>query len=120
MVKEIIGQSVQGPISEVPMHEGTWVEWDSSENNIVMMDGTKWQRTKSIDGLIHYKYVGTNGQPQKFTVLQEAIFSPDWTKMKIRYSFGMPGMLVPMVGVYNLLGDGKQLAIDWINMPDDE
>lgn len=120
MENEIIGQSVQGPISEVPQHAGTWVEWDASGDNIVMMDGTKWKKSKSIDGNIHYRYVGTNGQPERFTQYIEAIFNTDLSKMNIRYTFGPIGMSIQMVGKYSCLGDGKQLAEEWINMPDEE
>lgn len=120
MENEIVGQSVQGPLSEVPQHSGTWVEWDATGDNIVMMDGTKWKKANSSDGLLHYRYVGTSGQAPSFTQLIEAIFSADLIKMNIRYNFGPAGMSIPMVGKYSLLGDGAQLAIDWVNMPDDE
>lgn len=120
MENEIVGQSIQGPISEVPQHAGTWVEWDSSGDNIVMVDGTKWKKSKSLDGNIHYQYVGTNSQLERFTQYIEAIFNSDFTKMNIRYIFGPKGMGVQMVGKYSYLGDGKRPAEDWINMPDDE
>ena len=120
MEKEIVTQSAYGPISEVPMHSGTWVEWDANGNHIIMMDGSKWTRTNSNDGLLHYKYAGTSGQLPPYTRLIEAVFTTDYLKMNIRYSFGPAGMPVLMSGKYVLLGDGKQLAIDWVNQPDDE
>lgn len=120
MENEIIGQSAQSPISEVPQHAGTWVEWDASGDNIIMMDGTKWKNSSALDGNVHYRYVGTNGQPERFTQYIEVIFSSDFTKMNIRYAFGPMGMTIQMVGKYSYLGDGKQLAEDWINMCDDE
>lgn len=120
MQNEIIGQSVQGPISEVPQHSGTWVEWSASGDTITMMDGTQWKQTKSLDGNIHYRYTGTTGQNQQYTQLIEVIFNKDFSKMNIRYVFGPIGMGIQMVGKYSYLGDGKQLAEDWINMPDDE
>lgn len=40
--------------------------------------------------------------------------------MKIRYIFAPMGMGVQMVGKYSYIGEGKQLAEDWINMPDEE
>lgn len=120
MQNEIIGQSVQGPISEVPQHSGTWVEWSVSGDVITMMDGTQWKQTKSSDGNLHYRYTGTNGQNQPYIQLLEAIFNKDYSKMNIRYVFGPMGMGVQMVGKYSCLGDGKQLAEDWVNMPGDE
>lgn len=120
MQNEIIGQSVQGPISEVPQHSGTWVEWSATGDAITMMDGTQWKQTKSLDGNIHYRYTGTTGQSQPYTQFLEAIFNKDYSKMNIRYVFGPMGMGVQMVGKYSYLGDGKQLAEDWINMPDEE
>lgn len=39
--------------------------------------------------------------------------------MKIRYEFGPMGMPVQMVRIYVCIGDGKQLAEDWINFPDE-
>lgn len=120
MQNEIFGQSVQGPISEVPQHSGTWVEWSMAGDSIKMMDGSEWKLTKSLDGLIHYRYTSTSGQIQQYTRLHEAIFNKDFSKMKIRYEVGPMGMPVQMVGIYVCLGDGKQLAEDWINMPDEE
>ena len=120
MENEIIGQSIQGPIYEVPQHAGTWVEWDASGDNIIMMDGTKWMKSNSFDGNIHYRYIGTDGQPERFTHYIEAIFNADFTKMNIPYAFGPVGMSVQMVGKYSCLGDGKQLAEEWINMPDEK
>lgn len=120
MQNEIIGQSVQGPISEVPQHSGTWVEWSVSGDVITMMDGSQWKQIKSYDGNLHYRYTGTTGQNQPYTQLLEAIFNKDYSKMNIRYVFGPMGMGVQMVGKYSCLGDGKQLAKDWINLPDDE
>lgn len=120
MENEIIGQSVQGPISEVPQHSGTWVEWSAAGDSITMMDGTQWKQKKSLDGNIHYHYTGTTGQNQPYTQLLEVIFNKDYSKMNIRYIFGPMGMGVQMVGKYSYLGDGKQLAEDWINMPDEE
>lgn len=120
MENEIIGQSIQGPIYEVPHHAGTWVEWDASGDNIVMMDGTMWKKSRSLDGNVHYRYVGTNGQTERFTQYIEAIFNTDFSKMNIRYTFGPMGMSLQMVGKYSCLGDGKQLAEDWINMSDEE
>lgn len=120
MQNEIIGQSVQGPISEVPQHSRTWVEWSVSGDVITMMDGSQWKQIKSYDGNLHYRYTGTTGQNQPYTQLLEAIFNKDYSKMNIRYVFGPMGMGVQMVGKYSCLGDGKQLAKDWINLPDDE
>lgn len=120
MEQEIMTQTAYGPISEVPQHSGTWVEWNANGNTITMMDGSQWSLTKSMDGLVHYRYTGTSGQPQQYTRLQEAVFNKDFSKMKILYAFGPMGMPVQMVGIYVCLGDGKQLAEDWINMPDDE
>lgn len=120
MENEIIGQSVQGPISEVPQHSGTWVEWSAKGDSITMMDGTQWKQTRTLDGSIHYRYTGTTRQNQPYTQLLEAIFNKDYSQMNIRYVFGPMGMCVQMVGKYSYLGDGKQLAEDWINMPDDE
>lgn len=120
MENELVGQSVRGPISEVPLHAGTWVEWDSTGDNIVMMDGTKWKKSRSLEGNIHYQYIGTNGQPERFTQYIEAIFNPDFTKMNIRYAFGPMGMSIQMIGKYSCLGEGKQLAEEWINMSDEE
>lgn len=120
MEKEIIGQSVQGSISEVPQHSGTWVEWSTSGDTITMMDGTQWKQKKSLDGYIHYSYTGTIGQNQAYTQFLETVFNKDYSKMNIRYIFGPIGMGVQMVGKYSYLGDGKQLAENWINMPDDE
>lgn len=120
MENEIICQSVQGPISEAPQHSGTWVEWSSSGDTITMMDGSLWKLNKSIDGLIHYRYTGTSRQPQPYTQQFEAIFNKDFSQMKICYAFGPIGMTVNMVGIYSYLGDGKQLAEDWINMSDEE
>ncbi len=120
MEQEIVTQTVQGPLSEVPQHAGTWVEWDSTDNNILMMDGTKWKRIQSTDGLIHYRYVSGSGITQPYTKPIETIFNKDFSKMKIRYEFGPMGMPIQMVGIYVCLGDGKQLAEDWINMPDEE
>lgn len=120
MQNEIIGQSVQGPISEVPQHSGTWVEWSASGDTITMMDGTQWKQTKSIDGNIHYRYIGTTGQNQPYTQLLEVIFNKDFSKMNVRYVFGPMGMGIQMVGKYSYIGDGKQLAEDWIDMPDEE
>lgn len=117
---EIIGQSAQGPISEVPQHSGTWVEWTGIGDTITMMDGTTWEKSSSFDGNIHYRYVGTNGQPERFTQYIEAIFNADYTKMNIRYAFGPMGMSVQMVGKYSCLGDGKQPAEEWINMTDEK
>lgn len=117
---EIIGQSVQGPISEVPQHSGTWVEWSTSGDTITMMDGTQWKQKKSLDGYIHYSYTGTIGQNQAYTQFLEVIFNKDYSKMNIRYVFGPMGMGIQMVGKYSYLGDGKQLAEDWINMHDEE
>ena len=77
-----------------------------------MMDGSKWKLTKSLDGLIHYCYTETSGQPQQYTSQHEAIFSKDFTNMKISYDFGSMGMPVQIVGIYVCLGDGKQLAED--------
>lgn len=120
MENEIIGQSVQGPISEVPQHSGTWVEWSASGDAIIMMDGSQWKQTKSLDGNIHYRYAGTTGKAQPYTQFIEAIFNKDYSKMNIRYVFGPIGMGIQMVGKYSYIGDGKQLAEDWINMSDDE
>lgn len=120
MENEIIGYSVQGPISEVPQHSGTWVEWSATGDVISMMDGTQWKQTKSYDGNMHYRYTGTTGLNQPYTQLLEAIFNADYSKMNIRYLFGPMGMAIQMVGKYSHIGDGKQLAEDWINMPDDE
>ena len=120
MQNEIIGQSVQGPISEVPQHSGTWVEWSASGDSITMMDDTQWKRTKSLDGNIHYRYTDTIGQNHPYTQLVEAIFNKDYSKMNIRYVFGPVGMGVQMVGKYSYIGDGKQPAEDWINVPDEE
>lgn len=120
MEKEIVGQSVQSLISEVPQHSGTWVEWSASGDAITMMDGSQWKQTKSYDGNIHYRYSGTLGQPEPYTQFIEAIFNKDYTKMSIRYVFGPMGMGVQMVGKYSYLGDGRQAAEDWVNMPDDE
>lgn len=120
MEQEIMTQTAYGPISDVPQHSGTWVEWDTSGNTITMTDGSEWERTKSLDGLIHYRYTGISGQPQPYTRPQEAIFKKDFSKMKIHYEFGPMGMPVQMVGIYVCLGDGKQFAEDWINMPDDQ
>lgn len=120
MEREIVGQSVQGPISEVPQHAGTWVEWDASGDVITMMDGTRWRQTGSVDGQIHYRYAGSTQQPAPYTQLIEAVFNQDFSRMNIRYSFGTPGMGISMIGVYRYLGDGKQFAEDWINMPDDQ
>ncbi len=117
---EIIGQSVQGPISEVSQHSGTWVEWFAAGDSITMRDGTQWKQTKSLDGNIHYRYIGTTGKAQPYTQFIEAIFNKDYSKMNIRYVFGPMGMCVQMAGKYSYLGDGKQLAEEWINMPDDE
>ena len=120
MENEIIGQSVQGPISEVPQHSGTWVEWSVSNDAITMMDGSQWKLTKSLDGNIHYRYTGTTSQAQPYTQFIEAIFNKDYSKMNIRYVFGPMGMGIQMEGKYSYLGDGKQLAEDWINMPEEE
>lgn len=120
MEQEIMTQTAYGPISEVPQHSGTWVEWSMAGDSITMMDGSEWKLTKSLDGLIHYRYTGTSGQIQQYTRLHEAIFNKDYSKMKIRYDFGPVGMPVQMVGIYVCLGDGKQLAEDWINLPDEE
>lgn len=120
MEQEIMTQTAYGPISEVPQHSGIWVEWDASGKTITMMDGSNWKQAKSLDGLIHYRYTGTSGQPQQYTRLHEAIFNKDFSKMKIRYEFSPMGMPVQMVGIYVCLGDGKLLAEDWINMPGDE
>lgn len=120
MQNEIIGHTVQGPISEVPQHSGIWVEWSVAGDAITMMDGSQWKQTKSIDGNIHYRYVGTTGQNQAYTQFLEAIFNKNYSKMNIRYVFGPMGMGIQMVGKYSYLGDGKQLAEDWINMPDEE
>ena len=120
MQNEIFGQSVQGPISEVPQHSGTWVEWSMAGDSITMMDGSLWKETKSLDGNIHYRYSGTIGQSQPYTQFIETIFNKDFSKMNIRYIFGPMGMGVQMVGKYSYIGEGKQLAEDWINMPDEE
>ena len=120
MEQEIMTQTAYGPISEVPQRSGTWVEWDANGETITMMDGSQWKLTKTLDGLIHYRYTGTSGQSQQYTRLQEAVFNKDFSKMKIIYAFGPMGMSVHMVGIYVCLGDGKQLAEDWINMPDEE
>lgn len=120
MQNEIIGQSFQGPISEVPLHSGTWVEWSAACDAITMMDGTQWKQMKSLDGNKHYRYTGTTGLNQPYTQLVEVIFNKDYSKMNIRYVFGPMGMGIQMVGKYSYLGDGKQLAEDWINMPDEE
>lgn len=119
MEQEIMTQTAYGPISEVPQHSGTWVEWDASGNTITMMDGSEWEQVRASDGLVHYRYTGTSGQTQRYTRLQEAVFNKDFSKMKIRYSFGPVGMPVQMVGNYVCLGYGKQLAEEWINMPDE-
>lgn len=120
MEQEVMTQTAYGPISEVPQHSGTWVEWSMAGDSITMMDGSEWKLTKSLDGLVHYRYTGTSGQIQQYTRLHEAIFNKDFSKMKIRYEFGPMGMPVQMVGIYVCLGDGKQLAEDWINIPDEE
>lgn len=120
MEQEIMTKTVYGPISEVPQHSATWVEWSMAGDSITMMDGSEWELTKSLDGLVHYRYTGTSGQIQQYTRLHEAIFNKDFSKMKIRYEFGPMGMTVQMVGIYVCLGDGKQLAEDWINLPDEE
>lgn len=120
MEKEIVTQSAYGPISEIPRHAGTWGEWNASGDTITMMDGSQWKQTKSMDGFIHYRNTGTSGLPQPYTKLQEAVFNKDFTKMKIRYTFGPMGMPVQMVGIYTCLGEGKQLAEEWINLPDEE
>lgn len=120
MQNEIVGQSLQGPISEIPQHAGTWVEWDSTGRRITMMDGTRWERVKSIDGLLHYRFVGSSQPLHPYTQLYEAVFKKDFSKLVIRYSFGPMGMTVQMTGRYSCLGEGKQLAEEWINMPDEE
>lgn len=120
MQNEIVGQSLQGSISEIPQHAGTWVEWDSTGKQITMMDGTRWERVKSIDGLLHYRFVGSSQPLQPYTQLYEAVFKKDFSKLVIRYSFGPMGMAVQMIGRYSCLGEGKQLAEDWINIPDNE
>ena len=120
MEQEIMTQTAYGPISEVTQHSGTWVEWSMAGDSITMMDGSEWKLTKSLDGLVHYRYTGTSGQIQQYTKLHEVIFNKNFSKMKIRYDFGPMGVPVQMVGIYVCLGDGKQLAEDWINMPDDE
>lgn len=92
MENEIIGQSVQGPISEVPQHSGIWVEWSAAGDTITMMDGNQWKQTKSLDGNIHYRYTGPSGQSQPYIQLLEVIFNKDYSKMNIRYVFGPMGM----------------------------
>lgn len=105
--KEIVVQSASGHISEVPLHAGMWVEWETARDVITMMDGSLWKNTKSTDGLIHYRYIGTSGRPQSYTKLTEAIFNKDFTKMKIHYTFDPMGMFVNMVGIYTCLSNGK-------------
>lgn len=117
---EIGSQSAQGVISEVLQHCGTWVEWSASGDEITMMDGTRWILKPSNDGLIHYKYAGTSGQSQPYTQLIETVFNNNYSKMRIRYDFGPMGMTVPIIGLFRYIGDGKELAEEWINMSDEE
>lgn len=37
MEQEIMTQTAYGPISEVPQHSGTWVEWSMAGDSITMM-----------------------------------------------------------------------------------
>lgn len=107
------------PYNRIPQRAGILGKLAVSVYRTTMMDGPKWKLTKSLDGLIHYRYTGTSGQIQQYTRLHEAIFNNDFSKIKIRYEFGSMGMPVQMVGIYVCLGDGKQLAEDWINLPDE-
>ena len=72
------------------------------------------------DEIFRRKHTDTIGQNHPYTQLVEAIFNKDYSKMNIRYVFGPVGMGVQMVGKYSYIGDGKQPAEDWINVPDEE
>lgn len=117
MQNETVSQTAYGygPIGNVPQNAGTWVQWDASGNAIMMMDGTCWSRVGSMDGLIHYRYAGTNCAPMPLCQYQEAVFNGDFSQMRVIYSFGPSGMGVPMMGIYTYIGGGTQPAIDWIN-----
>lgn len=105
----------QGQVPRVPDRIATYVEWYDN-GTIKMFDGTIWKfRNQSFDGVRHYEYTGSAMPLMPGTQYVEAMFSNDYSIMQINYGFGMMGMMVPMYSFYRCLGEGKQLAFDWMN-----
>ncbi len=105
----------QGQAPRVPDRIATYVEWYDN-GTIKMFDGTIWKfRNQSFDGVRHYVYTGSAMPLMPGTQYVEAMFSSDYSIMQINYGFGIMGMMVPMYSIYRYLGDGNQLAFDWMN-----
>ncbi len=94
----------------------TWVKWSDDEKTIRMLDGTIWKyRGTDYSGIHHYKYSGSSMAPMPGTNYQEAVFSNDFSRMQIYYTFGMMGMYTQMTSIWIYIGEGEQEAYNWMN-----
>ena len=116
MQREVVGQSVNGPISQVPQNMSTWVKWSDDGSTITMLDGTIWKyQGQDYSGVHHYRYSGTSGLQMPGTNYIEAMFSRDYKIMQINYTFGMMGMVTRMCSRWAYIGDGENNAYDWMD-----
>ena len=105
-------QQINAPVSTGPtatLNQATFVEWDDDDNIIRMMDGTEWRYQGMRNGCHIYSFYRATGMIMPGTQYQSAVFSGDFSMMRIYYVFGvgMPGFAVQMNAFYKYIDEGR-------------
>lgn len=100
-------------ISQVPTNQANVVWW-WEDGTVTMGDGTKWKEiSRDNQGNVHYSYAGSQGMIMPNTSYSELIVNANKTVLQVNYSFGLGGMMMPMVSIYRFIGNGTAPAEEW-------
>lgn len=109
---QVLTQGPYGPITDTPMNQSVWAEWNDDFDYVSLSDGTRWSYIGDYNGNHHYSYAGGGGMPN--TEYSQIVFSGDYSQFSMFYSFGMMGMMMQMRSDWRFIGNGSQPALDWL------
>lgn len=121
MLMEVLAPSNSGPITSAEKKMGLWIEWNSDESVINMIDGTIWDYERTDEkNYRHYKFRSSIMSISSGVTFHEVVVIPDKTKIQVIYTFGFMGFNVKMFATYGYIGEGKQPALDYITTTDND